>query len=222
MNDFIYYGTISMAGVMGSIGILSLINPNLGKKILWKALKGYHYVMINLKKAKKGYNDINMSLRKLDLPEKKTVYLGYKCKDGTTYTCKKLKDWYDYGEEFDLEIVIHKDEDDEEYYKIINENNKIENNIFEKSDPLFIQVEIEQNGERLSIQDHLKPFYINYNMILNKHFLKWYLEKFYSTNLDDNYKLHMIDNNINLFQINEEQQIYLYKENGKLKYNIIN
>jgi hypothetical protein len=221
LSDYIYYGGIGLIGMAGSFGILSIINPDLGKRIFWNTIKGYHYIKFNYNKVKKGYDNINMtSLKEQELP--KMTYMGYKIKDGTTFKCKKLKEWYEYNDKFDLEIVIHKDDDDTEYYKIINEKNTIENDKFEKCEPIFIQVEIEQNGERTSIHENLKPFYLNFNMILDKKFLKWYLEKFYAMVLNEKYKLHIIDNNINLFQIDENQSIHLFKENGLSKYNIIN
>lgn len=220
LSEFIYYGGISLIGIASTVGIISIINPDLGKCMFWNTIKGYHYMKLKYHKVKKGYDDINMlSLKEQELPE--TTYMGYKIKDGTTFKCKKLKDWYEYNEDFDLEIVIHKD-DNMEYYKIINGKNNIENDEFEKCEPIFIQVEIEQNGERTSIHEKLKPFYLNFNMILDKKFLKWYLEKFYAMILDEKYKLHIIDNNINLFQIDENQSIHLFKENGLSKYNIIN
>ena len=222
LSDYIYYGGISLIGVASTLGIISILNPDLGKHIFWETIKGYHYIKMKYKKVKQGYDDINLLTKEQELPEVKTTYLGYKSKDGTTFKCQNLSEWYQYNDTFDLEIVIHKDDDDDEYYKIINESNNIESDKFERCDPIFIQVEIEQNGERTSIHEHLKPFYLNNNMILDKNFLKWYLEKFYAMILNDEYKLHIIDNNINLFQINETQSIYLYKEEKKSKYNIIN
>ena len=95
LGDYLYYGGIGMIGVVSSIGMLSILNPDLGKRIFWNAIKGYHYLKINYNKVKKGYDDINLTLKEIELPENKTTYLGYKSKDGTTYTCKKLKEWYD-------------------------------------------------------------------------------------------------------------------------------
>ena len=85
---------------------------------------------------------------------------------------------------------------------------------------MFLQVEIEQLGERKSIHEFLKPFYLDGNVILSKTFLEWYLKKFYYTNLDENYKLHLIDTNVNLFSIDNTQEIEFVVENNELKYKI--
>ena len=220
LSDYIYYGGVGMIGAVSTLGLLSILNPDLGKNILWNAIKGCHYLKMKYNRVKKGHDDISMTLKEQELPEIKTTYLGYKSKDGTTFKCKNLSEWYEYKDNFDLEIVIQKDVEEEELYKIVNSNNSIESEEFDVCESIFIQVEIEQNGERTSIHEHLKAFYLNCNLILDKNFLKWYLEKFYGMILDEKYKLHIIDSNINLFQINEEQSIYLYKENGVTKYKI--
>ena len=223
LGDVFYYTSLGVIGIIGSIGAVSIVNPDLGKRIFWSAVKSYHYVRIEIDKAKRGYDNIKLTSKKsLEMPPLKNTYIGYKVSDGSEYSCKKLEEWYEYGEEFDLEIVVHKNDEDIECYKIVNDNNKIDDKNFEKLDPIFIQVEIEQLGERISIHDYLKPFYLDNNIILDENFLKWYLNKFYGIILNDKYTLHIIDNNINLFKINEKEKIYLYKVNHKLMYKIIN
>lgn len=223
LGDVFYYTSLGMIGIASSIGLISIVNPDLGKRIFWNAVKGYHYVRIELDKVKKGYDNIKLTtVKSEEMPILKNTYIGYKVSDGSEYSCKRLEEWYEYGEKFDLEIVIHKDDKDDECYKIVNDNNKIDNENFEKLEPIFIQVEIEQLGERTSIHDYLKPFYLDNNIVLDENFLKWYLNKFYGMVLNNEYTLHIIDNSINLFKINEKQKIYLYKVNNKLQYKIIN
>ena len=56
-------------------------------------------------------------------------------------------------------------------------------------------------------------------MILDKVFLEWYLKQFYSTNLSDEYKIHIIDDNINVFSIDKNRGIEFYfDKNDDLKY----
>ena len=74
--------------------------------------------------------------------------------------------------------------DSEGVYKRINEKVEITNEcIFEQVKKPFLSVEIEQNGERISIHDKLKQFYINGNVLLDRIFLQWYLETFHGMNL---------------------------------------
>ena len=65
----------------------------------------------------------------------------------------------------------------------------------------------------------MKNFYLEHNVILDKVFLEWYLKQFYSVNLSEDYKIHIIDDNINVFSIDKNRGIEFYfDENDELKY----
>ena len=78
---------------------------------------------------------------------------------------------------------------------------------FDEVDKPFLSVEVEQNNNRVAIHDKLKGFYIKGNMLLDKVFLKWYLEEFYGMNLEDDYKIHIIDSNIEMHKIQFDQSV---------------
>ena len=89
--------------------------------------------------------------------------------------------------------MLVKKQEDLNLYKRIHEKGEINCDYnFEITNKPFSSVEIEQNNNRVAIHDKLKGFYIKGNMLLDKVFLKWYLEEFYSMILDDNYKIHII------------------------------
>ena len=44
-------------------------------------------------------------------------------------------------------------------------------------------------------------------MLLDKVFLKWYLEEFYGMNLEEDYKIHIIDSNIEMHKIQFDQSV---------------
>jgi hypothetical protein len=221
LKDVVYYGGIMFC--MGSTGFffINYLYPNTTKRILFNSVKVYHYIKreINNTFQSLEYDSIPMTELTKEKREYNT-YLGYKVCDDTTHECNNRSDYFN-NEIFDLMIVIHKNEfENEEYYRILSEKNDIEKCEFKKSSPLFLQVEIEQLGERKSIHEFLKPFYLDGNVILSKTFLEWYLKKFYYTNLDENYKLHLIDTNVNLFSIDNTQEIEFVVENNELKYKI--
>ena len=81
----------------------------------------------------------------------------------------------------------------------------------------FLQVELEQNGTKKEIHEYLHYFYLEGNKIFDKIFLKWYLDYWYQINLEEEYKLHIIDNNINIFTLSPDQYIILNETDYSIK-----
>ena len=75
------------------------------------------------------------------------------------------------------------------------------------------QVELEIiSNERIAIHKNLTGFYIQGNKLLDTPFLKWYMNEFYSTNLDGKYTIHIIDTDINMLKLNSDEHIKLKEE----------
>jgi hypothetical protein len=95
------------------------------------------------------------------------------------------------------------------YYMRIQESTTIEDvesaSIVE---PPFIEVELEQNGVKKSIREHLCHFYTRKNVILDRRFLKWYLSRFYSEELADAYTLHIVDSAVNVLSVSSTDDFY--------------
>ena len=83
----------------------------------------------------------------------------------------------------------------------------------------FIQIELCQNEGKTSIHKKLEGFYLKDNTLLDESFLNWYVKTFYGLLLDDNYKLSIIDSDINMFKIEKGQYIEL---NEKKQYQLVN
>ena len=140
--------------------------------------------------------------------EKLVSFLGYNNNDSSVFTTDRIENNnYIKEEKFDMMMLVKKQED-LNLYKRIHEKGEIncEYN-FETTTKPFLSVEIEQNNNRVAIHDKLKGFYIKGNILLDKVFLKWYLEEFYGMNLEDNYKIHIIDSNIEMHKIQYDQSI---------------
>ena len=122
--------------------------------------------------------------------------------------------------EFDLMFIK---KNDTKLYKRIKNKEDISSNIdICKVDKPFIQIELstENIDENVTIHKNLENFYVNDNDILDKTFLKWYAKTFYDVTVNENYKLNIIDSDINMFNINKEQ--YLQIKNSDInKYKII-
>jgi len=91
----------------------------------------------------------------------------------------------------------------------IFENREGINDDFKNIEKPFLQVELEQNGKKKEIHEYLHYFYLDGNKILDKAFLKWYMNYWYQLDLVDVYKLHIIDNNIKIFTLDNDEYIIL-------------
>lgn len=81
----------------------------------------------------------------------------------------------------------------------------------------FLQIELEQNGKKMEIHEHLDYFFLKDNKILDKQFLKWYMNYFFEITLEDNYKLHIIDHSINMLVLEPGQYVLLGDKDYDIK-----
>ena len=100
------------------------------------------------------------------------------------------------------------------------------NIFFEIIEKPFLQIEITQNdieGESSckSIHKYLDKFYIKGN-ILDKIFLKWYINTYFNMELNENYELHVIDSDIYMFNIKCDKCIKFKNDGNDKSYCIIN
>ena len=144
------------------------------------------------------------------------TFLGYKSSDNSVYTSKDLvNDEYFKEEYFDVMLVKKETIDGEILYKRLEDKSEVDINncCFDKVDKPFLQVEIEIiSNERIAIHKNLSKFYIQGNKLLDNDFLKWYMNEFYSTTLDGEYTIHIIDTNINMLKINSSEHVKLKEE----------
>jgi len=92
-------------------------------------------------------------------------------------------------------------------YDNISERN--EDDEFVIVDKPFLQVELEQNEKKKEIHEHLHYFFLKGNKLFDKNFLKWYLKYWYQIDLEDNYKINIIDHEINIINLDPTQYIIL-------------
>ncbi len=215
---FYYLAGVSVVGTIG-FGLFYLYDETAAiavmEEISWSAVRAYHRVNMETNNLRR-YLEIelveskNSDVEEDDESEEEenlVNFLGYN-KDGSVYTTHNLENNnYIEEENFDMMMLVKKQEE-LDLYKRIHEKGEIncEYN-FETTTKPFLSVEIEQNNNRVAIHDKLKGFYIKGNMLLDKIFLKWYLEEFYDMNLEDDYKIHIIDSNIEMHKIQYDQSI---------------
>ena len=109
--------------------------------------------------------------------------------------------------------------DDNIYYQIIKDTNNIEKNV-EITKTHFIQIEIQnkKNNTYLDITKEIDHFYLDKNIILGHNFLKWFLKEYkkYDLNEKEDYKIIIIDNNIESLELDHNYKIELYKDSYKV------
>ena len=215
-----YLAGVSVVGSIG-FGLLYLYDERTATAIIedfsWSAVRAYHRVNMETNNLRRylenefseGKNsDVEEEDESAPEEEEKLVsFMGYN-NDGSVYTTHQLENnSYIDDEDFSMMMLVKKDEE-HDLYKRIHEKGEISNELlFEKVSKPFLSVEVEQNNNRIAIHDQLKGFYINGNMLLDKVFLKWYLEEFYGMNLVDDYKIHIIDSNIEMHKIQFDQSV---------------
>lgn len=218
MIEVLYY--LAGVSVVGSIGfgLFYLYDEKTATTIMedfsWSAVRTYHRVNMETNNLRRYLENEFMEEKNSDKEEsddeeeeKLIQFMGY-TNDGSVYTSDELENNnYIDDEDFDMMMLI-KRENGGSLYKRIHQKGEVSSEIeFEKVIKPFLSVEVEQNNNRIAIHDNLKSFYINGNVLLDKIFLKWYLEEFYGMNLEDNYKIHIIDSNIEMHKIQYDQSI---------------
>ena len=104
------------------------------------------------------------------------------------------------------------------YCKRINEEEDINTLEIVPVKKPFLQVELKYKDKSLDIHEHLNTFYVRDNHILDKIFLQWYVKYWFLLDLDDEYTINIIDQDVNMFTLNPTQSILLEDD----KYLIIN
>jgi len=86
----------------------------------------------------------------------------------------------------------------------------------------FLQVECVMGKEKYDIHEHISKYYITNNMIMDEIFMRYFMKHWYDVELDEDYKLKIIDKNVNLLTLEKNQKILLGKDDYiKLKTNIL-
>ena len=96
----------------------------------------------------------------------------------------------------------------ENHCDIIKENS----NLIKIKNKPFLQVDFIQNEKSIEINDNLQKFYLKGNIILDEVFIKWFMKYFYNITVT-NYRISIIDENVNMFEIKENEKIEML-ENG--------
>ena len=119
-------------------------------------------------------------------------------------------------------IQIKNDEldfnDDEKIMNILRK--KIENIKYDTK--IFLNVQLLNGDNEHDLNHILDKYYVVSNKILNKNFIKFILkeENILSEELNENYKINIIDKNVTMVELNEKQGVEIFEEDNEIKYKI--
>ena len=221
------------------------------RKVTWNAVKAYHKINLEINNLKRQYGYQKPKYTKVEKKEEEVellvkekdtniiisnphglVFIGYSSSNTDMYptiTTSNLDNNENISDTiFDLMYVKQKKEG-KVYFKRIEDKNIICNDmVLEPIDKPFLQVEISQTDiegstERLSIHKYLDDFYVAGNKLFDKTFLQWYLMKYYSIELGNNYNLYIIDADVNMLTLEQNEFIKL-KEKKEIEktYTVMN
>ena len=235
------FSFIAGAGVFTSIsmGLLYYFDreraENITTTITWNAVKTYHKLNLKYNNFKRYYlnNTIEKESRSDDEENDESdesdilQFLGYNISDGlhiTEYVTNKFENnSYINDTNFDLMFLRKKVDDDSLYRRIFSKDEiNLNVNIF-KIDKPFIQIELcydNEKTENISIHKNLKYFYVNDSFILDEKFIRWYMKTFYDVLVMENYKLSIIDSNVNMLSIDNSKIVHLNSKNEKVNYDV--
>jgi len=241
MWNYLYY--LASVGALSTIGYGLLycydrrMAEDLATQVSWNSVRAYHKINLEINNLKRLYiqktrtrtslsddDDEKQEEYAITLEEdtKNIEFIGYNTKDNTTYKSYNIVN-NDYINDNNFELMfLKKTENDNILYKRLNDKGEIDINIkMKKIDKPFIQIELCQGEMKQSIHKNLEFFYIEGNRLLDESFLNWYVRRFYSILLEDEYSLRIIDSDINMFNIVKGQFVNL-NENKKYEVKSIN
>ena len=112
----------------------------------------------------------------------------------------------DEEQEQEQEQEVEEEEDEDEEEEEEEEEIKYTLNITPVSKP-FMQIDYEDDNNKIEIQGELEKYYVKDNKLLDKEFLRWYMKHYYQTDISEEYKIHILDENIKMFSLNNNQYI---------------
>ena len=73
----------------------------------------------------------------------------------------------------------------------------------------FLQVELEDGENKTDIHEHISKYYVENNVIFDELFSKYYMNKWYNSEISSDYKVNIIDKNIQLLSFKNDTYLKL-------------
>lgn len=211
LYELCYYIALSGSLCLSLVGLTYHFNRPLFNqtvaKVTWNGLNVYHDITTFVSAF---YNEATPVKDIVEDVSKNTI-LSYSLLDGSTSMTSYIPPMHDL-------LFYRRLISDKTYCKRINEDEDINTLEITPVKKPFLQVELKYKEKSLDIHEHLNAFYVRDNHILDKLFLQWYVKYWFLLDLDDEYTINIIDQDVNMFTLNPTQSILLEDD----KYLIIN
>ena len=183
--------------ILGTLGIASYFKPETTSYLL---LKTYFYLE-NRIKTKIYYPLCNLFYNN-------TVKI-YVLNGKNVFITKNLN--LDYNDSYDFILYEIKYNGTTNYIRICNDKN-----IEVTKNNSIMAIEIEYYNRTYEIDITNKSFMFNENIILDKPFVKWFMNTNYKLIVDDHYAVKIIDSEFNILSLNSNQYLYLTNDTYKV------
>ena len=193
-----YYIAMGSCFLISTVGVTYYLYPywvmDMGVQVSWKILKTYHTIKDNIfaeeqQDDEEWKDEVDVVVH--NVKENKT-------EDKITIYRSPITD---------ISFLKKKINNQTYCRRITDENHDIKDVSFNIISKPLIQVELKQDNTSIEIQDELKYFYLEGNEILDKIFLKWYVKYWFHIDLKEDYKLQIIDSNVNIITMDPTQSI---------------
>ena len=202
------------------------INPeslkNITTNISWYSVKSYH--TLNLYWSDYNNSTVVEKIKNIEEEEEdisKINLEGINGEGAIEYFEIEENENIDNDELTDFKILfVEHEEDGKVYYENVSNDVDIKS-LFEKGVETvkrqFLQIELEQDNEKIDIHEHISKYYVKNNTLFSKMFMDYYMEKYYEKSIKDSYKINIIDKEITLLSIDETQELILTENGYKFK-----
>ena len=208
------------------------LNPaslqNVTTNISWYSVRSYHTFNIYLnnyfeEKFPKRLTNIEESSdfdSEEEEEEKMIVVEGITDEDNLeTY---EITEGYNFGLE-DMKISFScLEKENKTYYKRLETGKNFED-LCEDEENLdvcsrqFLQIELVNSNEKIDIHEHISKYYVHNNTLFDEEFMNYFMKKWYSMDLDSDYKINIIDKNIKLLSLERNNSLLLTNDTYELK-----
>ena len=179
---------------------------NMLMNVLWKTTRKYHEISIYLEELTSGSVLQQESL--IEMTNKESLFVLQYNNKTKEETISNIDDYNNL--EKTLNFLVKND-----LYKTIDNLQSIKTEDllkenFDKTDNIFISVEVNLKESNIDITTDIKRFYVINNNILDQTFIEWFLKKFNNIDLnDEHYTISIIDNNVNMIELKNNQYIII-------------
>ena len=213
--SFLYYFACSGLVSVTGLGLYYLVDERNAKALIskatWYTMRTYIQVNEYFSEPVKDSDD-DMNDEEIEEKDVMDKYIHYSMDPEesiiSSYVNEEIREEIKKNHTTDLELILTKI-NNKNYQKTVDSSENFTITEFLPLEKQFIQVEIEQNNIKQCIHEHLDSLYLVNNKLFTKAWLKWYMKKFFNMNLEDNYILHIIDKDVNLFKIRETEAVLL-------------